>query len=197
MGYLSMNLKVLLWKCKGELANRTYPQYIDHVAQQCKMTPEHFRSCLLDQTIMEPDEVSQIKSFFDDCGYDLSAIDYDFIFRDLIDASTKELIGLNLQYLLSSLEWGDNNTFVEAVGINPSTLSRWKQGVTRPDKESQRQICKYFGYPDAEVLKTGFLFLGLEPVSDQQRRQVCKDYIDRLSREDFDKLYPALLRMLK
>lgn len=197
MGFLSKNLKVLIWKGKSELLNRSYEQYIDHVARQCSIPLEHFRSCLLDQSTLDYKEIGNLKRFFEDCGYDLSAMEHEFIFDELIKSSTKELISLNIQYLLNALTWGDNSEFIEAVGVNPSTLTRWKQGVTRPDKESQRRICAYFGYPDAEVLTTGFLFLGLGPVSDQQRRRLCKTLIDDMNKQDFDKLYPALLKLLK
>ena len=197
MSCLTMNLKVLLWKCKGELSNRTYEQYMDHVAHQCCIENERFRACLVERESFKPYDIGMLREFFADYGYDLTAIEHDFLFRTLMDSSEKELVSLNLRFLLDSLGWGENCAFVDAIGVNPSTLSRWKQGKTLPDRESQLRICKYFGYSDNEVLKTGFLFLNLEPVTSQQKRQECKDLLDGISNEDFDRLYPALIKLLR
>ena len=49
MSYLSDNLKVLLWKSKGDFSQKSYSEYIDIVASQCNMSPNHFRAILRDK----------------------------------------------------------------------------------------------------------------------------------------------------
>lgn len=196
MSYLAENIKVLLWKNKGELSNKTYEEYIGHVACQCSMKPDRLCAILRDESEATSLEAARLTDFFQDYGYDLSAIQYMRLFDELIDRSEEILLAKNLQYLLQSLSRGKNAAFVEAIGVNPSTLSRWKNGSTRPDPDSQRKICAYFGYSDIRVLKRSFLFLGLEPISSEQRKQQCKDLIDHMDKDLFEKLYPALVKLL-
>ena len=196
MSHLAENLKVLLWKNKGELSNKAYADYIDYVAVQCHMSPEHFRRILLDECQPSSQEEGNLRAYFADYGYDLTVMRYEFLFDELMKSSQVELIDKNLRYLLSSLEWGENTAFIEEIGVNPSTVTRWKQGTTKPDKESQLRICQFFGYPDTQILKTGLLFLGLVPVSSQQRKQLCKKMIDEMDKEAFEQIYPALRKLL-
>ena len=79
----------------------------------------------------------------------------------------------------------------------PSTLTRWKQGISKPDKHAQIQIAKYFGLRDSEDLKTKLLFLDLESVTTQQKKQECKQLIDNMNNNDFEMIFPALKKMLK
>ena len=51
----------------------------------------------------------------------------------------------NLAYLLSTLKYGENIIFTEAIGISPSTLTKWKQGKHLPDTHDKRLIAEYFG----------------------------------------------------
>ena len=196
MSYLADNLKVLLWKNKGELSNRSYAEYIDHVAKQCRMDGEHFRAILRGDVQADDLEERKLRLFFEDFGYDLSAIRYMPLFEDLIEKSGDELLDRNLRFLLQSLERGENGEFIQAIGVNPSTVSRWKQGITKPDRESQRRICGFFGYSDERVLRRRFLFLGLEPVSTQQRKRRCQKLMENMDRDEFEKIYPALIKLL-
>lgn len=197
MSYIADNMKVLLWLGKGELSKRTYSEYIDHVAYRCGIEPVQFREMLLDERTFTPSDETELKGFFADQGFDLSAIRYDFLFSNLLQKRKEELIAKNLKHLLSSFEWGENAEFVDAIGINPSTLSRWKQGKNLPDPVSQERICSYFGYYDVGVLVKGFLFLGLVPVSITQKKQSIKGMIDGIGRDDFERIYPALVKLLR
>lgn len=196
MSFLSENLKILVWKNKGELSNKTYSEYIDHIAVQCHITSDRLRAILRGDADATSAEAGRLASFFQDYGYDLSAIQYMNLFEDLVLKSGEELLSKNLQYLLKSLNRGENAGFIEALGVNPSTVSRWKNGATKPDLDSQNRICAYFGYPNARILKYSLLFLGLEPVSSEQRKQQCKQLIECMDKEPFERIYPALLKLL-
>lgn len=106
MSYLTENIKVLLWKNKGELSNKTYCEYINHVAQQCHMDPDYFRAILRDTVQPTGREVNLLRKYFEDYGYDLSAIQYRFLFEELLAKSGDDLLAKNIQYLLKSLTRG-------------------------------------------------------------------------------------------
>ena len=194
---LADNVKVLLWQNKEDFSSKSYPEYIDFVAKQCGMTPAHFRDILRDEAEASDQDEKRIRDFFSDYNDRLSAIRYEFLFRDFIKQSADDILAENLRYLLKTIEYGENAEFVEAIGINPSTLSRWKQGKTKPDKYAQKQIAQFFGLNDSEVLRTELLFLDLEPVSTQQKKQACKKMIDDMDRKSFDAIYAALKKVLK
>lgn len=196
MSYLAENLKVLLWKSRGELSQKSYGEFIDLVAFRCGMTPEHFRLVLRDKDRITNQELTNLRSYFADYSDNLSALEYDYLFSDIIANSKEIILEKNTQYLLSTLEYGENTEFVETIGVNPSTLTRWKQGKTKPDKYAQTQIARYFGFKDVEDLKKQFLFLELEPVSTQQKKQQCKELIDAMDKETFETIYVALEKML-
>lgn len=196
MSYFADNLKVLLWKGKSDLSQRTYREYLDFVAIKCGLTPEHLRGILRDQETATASEQSSLCSYFGEYSDMLAAINYDFLFKDLVEQSGDELLRRNIQYLLGKIERGKNAGFVEKIGVNASTLTRWKQGKTKPDKYAQTEIAKYFGFRDTQELRSKFLFLDYEPVSEEQKKQECKTLIDNMSKEDFEAIFPALQKLL-
>ena len=196
MSYLAENLKVLIWKSKSDLSQRSYNEHIDVIASRCQMTPEHLRSILRDNESATNRDLTALRMIFADYSDKLIALEYDFLFSDLVDSSKDEILSKNLQYLLSTLEHGENSEFVEKIGVNPSSLTRWKKGKTKPDKYAQTQIARYFGFRDPEDLKKQLLFLDLEPVSTQQKKKQCMKLIDEMEKEEFEKLYYALSKLL-
>ena len=196
MSILADNLKVLLWQSKGEYSQRSYGEHVENVALRCGMTPDHFRSILRDKEHITDQELVTIRSFFRNYSDNLSGLQYDYLFSSLIEHSKEDIFEKNLQYLLSTLEHGENAEFAEEIGVNPSTLTRWKQGKTKPDKYALSQIAKYFGIKDVDELRTQFLFLELEPVSTRQKKQQCKKMIDEMDKEAFEAIFVALGKLL-
>ena len=196
MSILADNLKVLLWQSKGAYSQRSYGEYVETVALRCGMTPDHFRSILRDKERVTDQELAAIRLFFSDYSENLSGLQYDYLFSSLVEHSKEDILEKNLQYLFSTLEHGENTEFVEEIGVNPSTLTRWKQGKTKPDKYALSQIAKYFGIKDVDDLRTQFLFLELEPVSTQQKKQQCKKMIDEMDKDAFEAIFVALGKML-
>ena len=194
---LAENLRILLWKNKRELSQKTYKEYIDFVAKQCGIEPNHFRGILCDEEKATGKEVASLLEFFNDFSDDIEAIQYAYQLTDLIDKAEKEILAKNLQYLFGTIKHGENAAFVNSIEVNPSTLTRWKQGKSKPDKYAQEQIAYYFGLKDAEDLKSELLFLDLDPVSTQQKKQECKRLIDEMSKDDFERIFAGLRKMLK
>ena len=196
MSILSDNLKVLIWQNQRELGNMSYKEYIALVARQCGIAPLHFHALILDREEVTSQEEEMICSFFSDSGYDLTTIHTHFIFDDLMERNKQNLIDKNIHYLVSNLDWGENNDFIKFIGVNSSTVFRWKQGKTRPDAKKQMQICQYFGFSDTNVLWRGFLFFDLEPLSYQQKLKCCKKMLDDMPKEEFERIYPAICKLL-
>ena len=196
MSCLAKNLQALIFLSKNEHPRQRYSEYVDLIASCCGMTPEHFRSILRDKTIPTNNEVSTLCDYFNEYSDNLAAIEYVYLFPELMSLSKEEILEKNLQYLFGTLEHGENAEFVEVIGVNPSTLTRWKQGKTKPDKYAQNQIARYFGLRDAEDLKQQLLFLGIEPVSTKQKKQHCKKMIDEMEKDEFEAVYRALEKML-
>ena len=196
MSPLAENIKVLLWMSKGGSSQKSYREYIDYVATRCGMTPDRFRAILRDRAKITDQEVAALRLFFEDYSDNLSALEYTYLFSDLVACSGEDIREKNLRYLLESLEYGENAKFVAAMDVNPSTLTRWKQGKTKPDRYAQAQIAKYFGLKDVEDLKHQFLFLELEPVSTQQKKQYCTKLIDIMDKNSFEAIFAALEKIL-
>ena len=196
MSCLADNLQALIFISKNERPKQRYSEYVDLIASCCGMTPEHFRSILRDKTPPTNKEVSALCDYFNEYSDNLAAIEYVYLFPELKNLSKEEILEKNLKYLFSTLEHGENAEFVAMIGVNPSTLTRWKQGKTKPDRYAQTQIARYFGLKDAEDLKQQLLFLGLEPVSTKQKKQQCKRMIDKMDKDEFEAVYHALEKML-
>ncbi len=196
MSYLVENLKVLIWRSKGELSQKSYSEHIDMIAARCGIASEHLRSILRDKERASNQELASLRIVFSDYSDNLSAIEYAFLFSDLIDNSRDNILRKNLNYLFGTLEHGENAEFVKEIGVNPSTLTRWKQGKTRPDKYALSQIARYFGFKDVNELSRQLLFLDLDPVSTQQKKKLCKKLIDEMDKDDFEMVFYALQKIL-
>ena len=197
MSDLADNVKVLLWQNKGEFSSWTYGEYIEFVSKQCGIIPERFRDILRDEAEATDVEEKRIRDYFSDDYDNLAAIRHEFLFAELMKQCSDEIVTKNLQYLLGLLEHGENSEFVRIIGVNPSTLTRWKQGKTKPDRYAQKQIAFFFGLKDEKSLWTELLFLDLEPVTTQQKKNECKQLIDELDRKSFEAVYVALKKVLK
>ena len=195
LSYIAENLKVLIWQSKSD-AGQSYPEDIDYIAQRCQMYPGRFRDILLDKATVSMQEESALQHFFANLGYDAYAISYDFLYADVVDQFKQDLLDKNIRYLLSSLKHGQGKDFAEAMGVNITTVTRWKNGITKPDRYVLPQIARYYGFPDVNFLKSSFLFLDLLPASTQQKKDACINLICEMGREDFEALYPAIMKLL-
>ena len=83
----------------------------------------------------------------------------------------KERLRKNINYLLSSSGYCETKSFTQAIGVNASTVVRWKNGSNLPDSYSQEQICSYFGVSDRNMLSTTDLQADAEYVPPQILRQ--------------------------
>ena len=198
--YLAENIRFLIWATKQRRHNpsQTYSEYLDELASKCQIDAERFRGILTGDVTASGAEIASIKRAFSTYDEEHAPyLDCEYLYREAIEEKKDLLIRENIQYLLNSIPWGDNQDFVEALEIQASTLTRWKNGKMKPSKFYQAKICKYFGVPDAESLKTAFLFLGLAPTTATEKKLHLKRLLDSIDREKLEAMYPALVKLLQ
>ena len=191
------NLKTLLWLGNRNFLNRSYQDYIRQVALSCSMEYDTFMKIVQGNYCPNPQELSQIIEALAILGYDLEGIETKQLFPRLKDTAGPELLDLSIQHLILSIPTGQQGKFAKAIGVNQSTLCRWKQRKTRPDTYAKRQIANYFGFESQDEIMLSFIFLGLEPFTDAHKKLYCQNQIDLMDTEAFRKIYPALVKLLK
>lgn len=194
---LIQNLKTLLWLGNREHTGRSYPDFVEQVSQSCSLPYADFMKILHGNRIPSSQELSQITATLQNAGMDLSDIEMRLLFPDLMKTAGAELMDLNIQHLLHSVGVGRIQSFADAIGVNQSTVFRWFRQKTKPDSYARKQISRYFGFESEEELALSFLFLGLDPVTDAQKRMYCQKLIDEMDKDSFLKIYPALKKLLR
>lgn len=194
---LTHNLKTLLWLGNRNQITRSYSEYIQQVSQSCALEYEEFKSILQGNRQPTPPELMRIVQTLGKLGFDLDSIESKPLVPDLIETAGAELLDLNIQYLIRSVACGKAQHFADAIGVNISTVNRWLNRKTRPDTYAKAQIADYFGFTSQEEIITSFVFLGLDPITDAQKRMYCQNQIDLMDKDAFLKIYPALIKLLK
>jgi hypothetical protein len=103
----------------------------------------------------------------------------------------------NVRFLFGCLAHGGKKAFAAHMKVDPTTVSRWLSGAYEPQGPSLRQLVSYFGLPPDTDLRHSPIFLLVEPIATNQRRDWLHARIDALSDEDLRQLYPALRRLLE
>ncbi len=107
------------------------------------------------------------------------------------------ILTLNLAFLLGSLPHGEKKKFAEKVGVDATTLSRWKKGSQQPTKKKVAAILDYFNLPGSTDLKGDPIFFSTSPKGEGDSKRWLHERIDQLDAENLKALFPALERLLK
>jgi transcriptional regulator with XRE-family HTH domain len=121
----------------------------------------------------------------------------ELLFHDLLHDSHTNVFTENLKFLFDGEGRGSKKNLAETQDIDPTTISRWLSGVTEPEGPNLEKLASYFQLPWGTDLRKNPIFLSLEPVSSQAKRNWVRDHLDKLSEEELQDLYPALRRMLE
>lgn len=194
---LPQNIKALLWLGNRNNSSLPYPEYVRKISDECILQYSTFMEIIQGTRYPTAQELLSIVKVLRKLGYDLEAIETKLLFPDLSETAEEELMDLNIQYLIHSIPYGQQRHFVESIGMNPSTLSRWKKQKTKPDTYAKEQIANYFGFQSPKELMLSFLFLGIEPFTDAHKKIYCQNQIDQMDNEAFREIYPALSKLLK
>jgi transcriptional regulator with XRE-family HTH domain len=108
-----------------------------------------------------------------------------------------DLLLENLRHLFGSLDHGGKKAVADSLGIDPTTISRWLNGSSKPHSRSLELLARHFGLPANTDLRIAPVFLAFEPLAATERRQWLHSRIDALTQDDLRSLYPALHRLLE
>ena len=85
----------------------------------------------------------------------------------------------------------------ESLGVDQTTISRWRNGTQCPARKKIQAILDYFNLPGTIDLKNDFLFLSTVPIGEAEVKAWLKNKIEVLDSERLRELTPALLVLLK
>ena len=103
----------------------------------------------------------------------------------------------NVRYLLGSLERGGKSSLARALGVDPTTVSRWLSGSSEPERPTLGRLVAYFGLPSSTDLRSEPIFLLADPLSSTERRKFLRELIEALPDRELQDLFPALKRLLE
>lgn len=120
----------------------------------------------------------------------------DLTSKDLLAAAKLDLFHENISFLIDLLPHGEKKRFAETLGVDATTISRWKNGAQHPTKRKLIVVLRYFGLPDGTDLATLPVFLIPTPIGTAEMRSWLHERIEQLSAEVLRGLFPALGKLL-
>ena len=189
----------MLFLKKQELGygHSPYPKYVELFAKRVLISEERFIKILLGTVKADDSEKSRILEALCLDDSDRYAIDATDMREGKKESIRHQFFRLNIGTLLDQLEHGEKEKVAAALGVNASTLTRWKGGTTMPSAERLQRIANYFGLESPETLTEGYLFYQLEPVTVQEKRQRISEALEAMDNKTFESIYPALERLTR
>ena len=103
----------------------------------------------------------------------------------------------NLKYLLSSLPHGKQKEVAGNLGVDATTVSRWRSGTLQnPTPRNLEAIKTRFNIPPSTDLSIEPIFLDMEPLLDHERRNWLLTAIKNLESTRLRQYFPALRKLL-
>jgi len=103
----------------------------------------------------------------------------------------------NLNYLIKGEGFGGKGRLARELGVNPTTISRWLGGESIPPATTQARLAIHFRLPKGTDLTRDPVFLGLTPVSYQEKRAWLDEHLATLPPDILGDLFPAFQRLLE
>lgn len=196
MSILSENIQLLLWKEKGDFPEYDYDKFISHFSELCKIPEERLRSIMKGEVVPDDNELKMITRCCPEYEYELSYLRKEVLVEYLNPLEKDNLIKDNTMYLLDTLSIGETKSFTEKTGVNPSTVTRWKEGITSPNTKGQKKIEKYFGLGKGDILGKSVLVFGHGPMPISARKQKYMNQIEKMDPEQFLKIEYVLSKIV-
>ena len=192
------NLRYVLFLKKQELGygHSPYPKYVELFAKRVLINEERFVKILLGVVKVDDNEKSRIIEALCLDDSDRYAIDSVDMREGKSESIRRQFFQLNIVTILDQLEHGEKAKVAAALGVNASTMTRWRKG-TMPGAEMLRKISSYFGLESPEMLTEGYLFYRLEPATVQEKRQNISEALQAMDNKTFEAMYPALERLTR
>jgi len=182
---LSQNIRYLLWK-KG-VDRFEWPAKFAEVVGCAEDAAENLLSggC----AILGDKELKALANFAGVEQLDLTS-------KDLLVSADLNLFHENLSFLIDLLPHGEKQHFAQELGVDATTISRWKSGAQRPTKNKLKMVRNYFGVEDDVILEETPLFLSVWPIGVFGTKRWLHRRIEKLDKGAIRLLYPALKRLL-
>ena len=103
-------------------------------------------------------------------------------------AVERSILTENICFLLATVERGQMAALAERIGVNQSTIQRWRTG-SKPGADKQSAILAEFGLPANYELSRDALFLSLDPIGLRQKRDWLKQKIDQLDANELNEVF--------
>ncbi len=183
---LSLNVRYLLWK--AGTARAEWGAKLAALLAWSEITAEAF---LAGESGTLNDKERKVLARFGGLS------EADLTSKDLLTTANLDLFHENLSFLIDLLPHGEKKRFAVKLGVDATTISRWKNGVQRPTKKKLTLILRYFGQSETVDLASDPIFLSATPVGSAEMRAWLHGRIDRLEVGDLRNLFPAFARLLK
>lgn len=123
----------------------------------------------------------------------------EFVSRSYLELDKVDILKENMQFLLGELKYGEAKTLAVYLNISDDTVSEWKRWRRKGgiEKRHLAGIVRYFGIEQNINLLRDPIFLWMNAVGTEQRREWLYEHIKRLPKDKLNKLFPALEILLK
>lgn len=183
---LCLNVRFLLWK-KG-VARAEWAHKLTALLGWSEETTEAFLTT--ESSTLSDKELKTLSRFG-------GVADGDLATKDLLATANLDLFHENLSFLIDLLPHGEKKRFAEKLGVDATTISRWKNGAQKPTKRKLTAILRYFGLPDWTDLAVEPVFLSAGPIGTSEMRDWLHVRIRNIDGEVLRGLFPAFARLLK
>ncbi len=103
----------------------------------------------------------------------------------------------NFLFLLEKISSGEKGKFTAYINADISNFSKWKKKTQKPARNKQTIVKKYFNLSSDINLEQDLLFLSLDPISIEEKRQWICNSVNNLNSNTIQELFPAFKRLLK
>ena len=183
-GLFSLNLRYILWQ-----QGKPQESWGAEVVAWANCSEDRVWQLLKSEQPRQP----EIESISQATGYGQDEL----VFSDLLQESGLDIWQENVVYLVNSLGHGENGKLAQALGIQGSTISKWKRRSQTPEKTHKLGIQSFFGVPTAIDMEHHPLFLDLSPISAMEQRVWLQKQIEQLDSQTLQQLFPALERLFR
>lgn len=184
---LSLNIKYLLWK--DGIPKHSWVRTVGGWLNDAQVA----------HGLLQDREVRLSRRQLETLASELATDAHSLVYEDLIANAGIDLVRTNVAYLVDEAGHGSKARLAEAIGCNPTTVSRWfatgGQETSIPRTKWAR-IASHFGLGDPDMLASPGLFLSLYPASSTSKRKALLDGLSKLPEQLLIELYPALAKLI-
>lgn len=183
---LSLNARFILWK--QDVPRAEWASKLSALLGWSEATAESF--LVRSSTVLSAKEAAALARFGGVSEADLAS-------KDLLVAAKLDLFHENISFLMDLLPHGEKKRFADKLGVDATTISRWRNGTQKPTRRKLPVIVRQFGLPDGTNLLVEPVFLSAGPIGVEEMRNWLHARIEKTDGDVLRGLFPAFARLLK